>query len=127
MEVEFKSGTMPDTDFTYEDFEGFLASYYLTYQHFIASGDEVKNKSFEKLAEILKRFAKRHGVQMPEDAILTMRAKEDWGKPKKLGSYFSVKDSFNAFRTDFGLMYKPEDMADIKELWELISSPVFEF
>lgn len=125
--MELKSGEMPNTDFTYEEFEGFLASYYLTYQHLLTSPDGNQIEGFRQVVEILTRLAKRHGVQTPQDAIKNVRAKKEWGKPKKINAYWSVKDSFNAFRTDFGLIANEEDRPDIKRLWELINTPIFVF
>lgn len=126
-EVPYASGSMPHTDFQYEEFEGFLACYYLTYLHFIESPDGNKIAKFKELFGILTNFAKRHNVQAPQEAIKNIRAKEEWGKPHKFESYFSVKDSLNAFRTDFGLLQNKEDQPDIKALWELIKNPLFVF
>jgi hypothetical protein len=126
-ESTYASGEMPHTDFQYEEFEGFLASYYLTYLHLNESTDGDATAKFKAMYDTLVRFAERHKVQVPQEAIKNVRAKEEWGKPSKLTSYFMVKDSFNAFRTDFGLLQNKEDQPDIQALWELIKDPLFVF
>lgn len=126
-ETIYASGDMPYTDFQYEEFEGFLACYYLTYLHFNKSDNGNKIVKFKDLCDILTLFAKRHHVQIPPDAIKNVRAKEEWGKPHKFKSYVSVKNSFHAFRTDFGLSKNKEDQPDIRALWELINESWFIF
>ncbi len=123
----FATGCMPNTDFQYEEFEGFLASYYLTYFHFSTSSKKDEVSKFVELNEILTRFALRHNVQVPKDAVENVRAKEDWGQPHKHTYYFSVKDSFRAFLSDFGLIDKETDRPDIEALWKILNEPLFLF
>ena len=121
------TGCMPNTDFQYEEFEGLIASYYLSYQHLKGSSKPKDQENFKKLTDILNRIAERHSVQIPEEAVNNVRATEDWGKPKKL-SYFSVKDMLNSFYRDFGVVPRnAEDTTDVRALAELVCSPEMEF
>lgn len=124
----FSTGYMPHTDFRYEEFEGLLGSYYLTYRHLEVSGNSEKVAAFEKLEAILKSFAVRYTIQTPLDAAKNPRAKNDWGKPKIFRSYFSAKDCLGSFYRDFGVhQNSKEDAADVKALCELVKSPMFVF
>jgi hypothetical protein len=124
---KLNTGCMPNTDFNYEEFEGLLASYYLSYVHLKESSKPVDQENFKKLEDILNRLAERHSVQLPAEAISNVRATETWAKPKKL-SYFSVKDMLNSFYRDFGIVGRnADDTADVKALAELVRSPEMEF
>mgnify|MGYP001596823356 CR=1 FL=1 len=127
MTKELNSGCMPNTDFQYEEFEGLLACYYLSYLHLKESSKTKDQENFKKLSEILNRIAERHSVQLPEEAVKNIRTPYDWAKPKKL-SYFSVKDMLNSFYRDFGVVPRnADDTADVKLLAELVKSPEMEF
>lgn len=86
-------GSMPNTDFTYEEFEGLLASYYLSLLPLHNSGDARDKQEFEAVLGILNGFAERHDVQKPEDTVAHTRpTSEKWGQPKEFGSCFTLLD-----------------------------------
>lgn len=98
---ELKSGQMPRTDFRYEEFEGLLASYYLTFLPLKGKRGR-STRDFEKLAKILNSFARRYCVQKPADAIAHPRETEAWARPNKL-ICFSIIDMLSSFWKDFGI------------------------
>lgn len=100
---ELNCGQMPNTDFKYEEFEGLLASYYITFLPL--KGRTGKNgKNFKTLEAILNGFAKRHLVQKPADAAAHPRkTRHAWGQPANLGTCFSAIDMLSSFWKDFGI------------------------
>lgn len=127
MTKKLNSGCMPNTDFKYEEFEGLLASYYLSYLYLKESSKPKDQENFKKLLEILNRIAERHLLQLPEDAVKNIRTHHDRARPEKM-SYFSVKDMLNSFYRDFGVVQRnADDAADINLLAELVRSPDMEF
>lgn len=127
MTKKLNSGCMPNTDFQYEEFEALLACYYLSYLYLKESSKTKDQENFKKLLEILNRIAKRHSVQLPEEAVKNVRTPHSWAKPKKM-SRFSVKDMLNSFYRDFGVVpHNADDTADVKLLAELVKSPEMEF
>jgi hypothetical protein len=98
-----KSGEMPHTDFRYEEFEGFLASYHLSLST-LATGGEQDKKDFQAIVEAINGIAERNGLQMPEVAATQPREPlEDWARPKAFSSAFMLIDSSRAFYSDFGV------------------------
>ncbi|MCR4323225.1 MAG: hypothetical protein NUV61_04025 [Candidatus Azambacteria bacterium] len=91
---------MPRTDFRYEEFEGLLASYYLTFLP-LRKGGVQDAKDFIKLVRILNGFATRYCVQKPIDAIAHPRKTEIWAVPQNIGSCFSIIDLLSSFWRDF--------------------------
>jgi hypothetical protein len=122
------SGRMPNTGFTYEEFEGLLGSYYLTYVHFQESSKQKLRQAFENLNNVLTKLAEIYGVQKPVLAVKNVRSKKDWGVPKKFSSYFSVKDCLNSFYYDFGVIQTSDEAEqEVYKLAELVTSPEFVF
>lgn len=100
---EIKTGCMPDNDFTYEEFEGLLGSFYLTFLC-LKKGDDEDKAAFQKVTEILNGFAESHHVRIPKEATGDPQPTEEaWGQPGEIGSCFSVLDSMSSFWRDFGL------------------------
>ena len=74
----FNTGTMPDTDFHYEAFEGLLASFYLSLSP-LREGNEQDIADFQTATEALNKLAEGQGVQQPEAAVVQPRPTlEDW-------------------------------------------------
>lgn len=107
-EREIKSGCMPNTDFRYEEFEGMLASYYLTLLCLKdINGDD--SKTFSEALEVLNGFAERHSVRFPEEASKEPRpTQEDWGQPHAFNSCFTLLDMMGSFWRDFGIGADPK-------------------
>lgn len=121
---KFATGRMPNTDFRYEELEGLLACYYLTYQS-MKTMPEVN--LFNDMVDILTSLAKYHNIQPPAEAAENPRATEEWAKPKKFKSFWSIKDSFRAYVSDFGLVSIEENANDLRKLFTLLTAhDVFE-
>ncbi|OGN04764.1 MAG: hypothetical protein A2831_01840 [Candidatus Yanofskybacteria bacterium RIFCSPHIGHO2_01_FULL_44_17] len=104
-------GSMPNTDFTYEGFEGLLASFYLSLLPLHDSGDVLDKQDFETALGILNGFAKRHKVQKPQNAVAHTRpTSEEWGQPKKFDSCFTLLDMMGSFWRDFGVGTDPKKL-----------------
>ena len=109
------SGQMPDTDFTYEEFEGLLASFYLTLLPLKDSQNKDDEADFEIAERILNGFADRLKIQKPEKAILSPReTKAVWGQPSTFKSSFVLVDMLGSFWRDFGVGATP-NTKDCKE------------
>ena len=106
---------MPNTDFRYEEFEGFLGSYALSLEPLRTTGKPEDLRDYKEAMKILKGFAKRHEVQIPERAITNPRTKEDWAKPNTF-SNFSMIDMMGSFWRDFGVGYLYEGNKDNQEV-----------
>ncbi len=124
----FRSGYMPRTDFSYEDFEGLLGSYYLTYRHMEDSSDYKVQEAFKSFKKVLENLANMFNVQVPHLAIKNVRSRNKWGVPEKFESYFSVKDCIGSFYRDFGIVQTSE-MAkeEVHALARFVTSPAFIF
>lgn len=107
-EREIKSGCMPSTDFRYEEFEGLLASFFLTLLCLKdRSGED--GEAFQQAVEILNGFAERHNVRLPEEAAKEPRAtQEAWGQPSAFSSCFTLLDMMSSFWRDFGVGADPK-------------------
>ena len=97
------SGCMPNTDFRYEEFEGLLASYYLTLLPYKEAKISPERDYVHKCLAILDGFAERYDVQKPEDCVRNIRSTEDWAKPKVFRSCWSMLDQMGSFWRDFGV------------------------
>lgn len=103
-----KSGHMPNTDFYYEEFEGMLASYYMTLLC-LKDREGEDGQVFQTALEVLNGFAERHFVRFPADAAKQSRpTKESWGQPKAFDSCFTLYDMMGSFWRDFGVGADPK-------------------
>lgn len=101
-------GCMPRTDFTYEEFEGLLASFYLSLLPMRSSARKRDAKEFKSVVSVLNGFAKRYGVQKPKDAIAHPRPTEHkWGRAQKLEANMML-DALSSFWRDFGIGADPK-------------------
>ncbi len=114
------SGCMPNTDFTYEDLESLLASYYLTYRHLEKSDEGNEINGFKILTEILEAFSSKYNLQTPQETLQNVRTTADWFKPRKM-SYSVARDSFRSFYSDFGIADEAKEL--IKKLYGIVTSP----
>lgn len=104
----FRTGEMPNTDFKYEEFEGFLASYYLSLLP-LKDGDEQDKADFQSVVNALTALAQSQGVQTPEIASTQPRpTTEPWGQPEAYPTPSMLLDSFRAFYSDFGVGMEPQ-------------------
>lgn len=104
-------GCMPRTDFTYEEFEGLLASYYLSLMPLRDSGDPIDKEDFEAAVTILDGFAERYDVQKPAEAVAHPRkTTEPWGQPKVFETCFTLLDMMSSFWRDFGVGADPKEL-----------------
>ena len=101
---QLNTGCMPSTDFRYEEFETFLASFYLTFLHLKDSKYEKSREMFRIINDELNRLAILQKVQIPEDTLENIRTKDERFQPRKFKDFWSVKDSFRAFVSDFRLV-----------------------
>ncbi len=86
-----KSGTMPRTDFTYEEFENLLASFYLTLLPLRDRNNTEDKADFETAVAILNGFAERHDLHKPEGAAKDPRStKFDWGSAEGLQQLLGI-------------------------------------
>lgn len=100
----FNSGHMPLTDFCYEEFEGLLASFFLTAIPLRDCGSASYLARFNEIHNILNGFAERYNVQKPEDAIVNPRkTEEEWGQAKAFCSTCQALDMTRSFWCDFGV------------------------
>lgn len=107
-EREIKSGCMPSTDFHYEEFEGLLASFYLTLLCLKDRPGE-DSEAFQQALEILNGFAERHFVRLPEEAAKEPRATQEvWGQPSAFTSCFTLLDMMGSFWRDFSVGANPK-------------------
>lgn len=114
---ELKRGAMPNTDFTYQEFEGLLGSYYLTLEPLQHGSDQDKS-DFTEIIALLDGLADRHSVQRPAAAGMHPRMTTyEWGQPKIL-SGFSVLDMLGSFTRDFGITGS-KDSQDTKDVGRL--------
>lgn len=123
VKAELASGRMPDTDLGYEQLEGLLASYYLTYQHLKVDNSH----EFERLSKVLSSFSGRYSLQPPDEAIANVRAKKIKDRPHRFISYSSARNHLHLLGRDFKMMKKLEDIQDMNRLVELICSRSFVF
>ena len=106
-----KKGKMPNTDFTYEEFEDLLASYFLSLLPLCGSSNICDRRDFKAALRILNGFAKRHDVLRPTVAAQCLRrAKNRWGMSKKFDSCFTLLDMMNSFWRDFGVGGNPKEI-----------------
>lgn len=118
---KINSGVMPNTDFRYEEFEGLLASLYLTLKPLENSG-EVDKKDWQAVVEILNGFAERQTVQLPEKTAAEPRPTDKtWGQPQIFKTCFSVWDMMGSFTRDFGIGFEEGiDFHEIRHLCQII-------
>ncbi|MDD5463564.1 MAG: hypothetical protein PHP62_00250 [Candidatus Moranbacteria bacterium] len=113
-ERDIKSGCMPNTDFRYEEFEGLLASYYLTLLC-LKDMDGDDGKTFIEALEILNGFAERNNVRFPEEAAKEPRpTQEVWGQPRAFDTCFTLLDMMGSFWRDFGIGADPKTLDGIE-------------
>ena len=100
--MDIKSGAMPRTDFTYEELENFLLSFYRSLKPY--QDKTPKNHIYFGLAVLaLNELADRHNVRQPAIADTEpRRTSEDWGKPQ-VWSQENLRHSLRAFYSDFGI------------------------
>ena len=106
-EHTFNRGVMPNTDFTYEEFETFLASYYLTFKP-LENGDEQDRVVFDSATAALNQLAQNQGVRLPVSVIYHCKSTED---EREFGPFTTpgmLLDSFRAFSSDFGVGIEPQ-------------------
>lgn len=109
---KFNIGCMPNTDFRYEEFEGLLASAYLT----VKAKYGVNAQRFKEAQVLIGKLTEYYKLQTPEDAIKNPRSPEDWAQPKELSLLFKI--SYSALR-DFGIRPDTEEFKTIGELEKL--------
>lgn len=117
------SGTMPRTDYRYEEFEGYLGSFYITLLPLKDSMNDQDRVDFETAVQILNRFAERHGVQSPVDAVQHPRpTREDWGQPRPFVSCWTTLDAMASFWRAFSVGENPKttDGQERKRLGQLL-------
>ncbi len=100
--AEYNSGPMPGTDLTYEDFEGFLASFHLTLSCLESSGRTSDPQDYAAVTEILNGFAERYRVQPPLQAAHKPRSRKASAKPRQFTNDEMVF-MVNSFGQDFGV------------------------
>lgn len=106
-ERKLNTGTMPDTDFRFEEFEGFLGSYYLALKP-LNDGSKEDQADFHTATEALNQLAKSQGVQLPEASTKKPRPTlAEWGQPQAFKTPSALLDSFRSFFSDFGVGTKP--------------------
>ena len=110
---QFNTGCMPNTDFRYEEFEGLLASAYLTAE----AKYGVDSQRFAKAQALIGNLVEHYKLQSPKEAIANPRSREDWAQPKKLTPSFRI--SYSAYR-DFGIRTDTEEFKTIGELESLL-------
>jgi len=98
----YNEGKMPNTDFTYEEFEGLLANCYLSF-----TDKRVSREDFKKATEILKGFAERKKVQPPENTLENPRVPRLRSYALNEGSYSEILDALGAFWHDFNVGGEP--------------------
>ncbi len=115
--IEYKTGLMPHTDFSYEEFEGLLGSFHLSLLPLKESKKPEDQRDYQKAMQVLNSFAQRYGVQSPEDAVKNPRARESWGNASVLSNW-SLLDMMGSFWRDFGVGAEPKTL-DQQERFEL--------
>jgi hypothetical protein len=108
----FKSGKVKSFDFTYEHLEAKVASFYLTFLHYRESAVHAERMMFERLVEELDVFARRHGIQKPQDAIVNVRAKKPEHHPRKINSDEEVMQAIFYFQMVFGAFLRKKEDED---------------
>ena len=101
--MHLNEGVMPNTDFTYEEFESMLASYYLTFKPLSESIKEDDARDWRSLTSIIDGFCERYKVQRPEEVLENPRTENDWSQAREFGSCWSTLDCMQSFWRDFGL------------------------
>lgn len=115
-----KSGCMPNTQVTYEDFENLLASFRLTLLP-LKMGSRRDRKEFRKIEAILEGFAERHSVRDPELASESPRKSPNPpGRPVTFVSSRYMIGEISAFWFDCQIAKDPES-EDGRKLEELRS------
>ncbi|MFA7243867.1 MAG: hypothetical protein WC080_01070 [Patescibacteria group bacterium] len=115
-EAQLNVGTMPHTDFRYEEFEGLLASIYLSLLPLKESSRAEDVADWEKIVGILDDFAARHKVQKPEAAAEHPRPTlEEWGQPSTECCFTLCELVTRSFMVDFGVC-KGEDAVALCDL-----------
>lgn len=98
------TGRMPNTDFMYEEFEGLLASFYLTLKPLLISRSTLDQGEARMAIAVLDGFADRHGVRRTEAAAgqpsTTLYA---WGQPRVFSDCRMLIDMLGSFWRDFGV------------------------
>jgi hypothetical protein len=92
-------GKMPHgSQATYEAFEGLLASYCYTYEHFKHSLLKREQAQYQKLLTVLNTLAKEYGVQLPEEAVKNPRTDDEKWKPQKMMYKELIENIFAFYR-----------------------------
>ena len=98
------TGSMPTTDFTYEEFEGLLGSLYLTLQPLKDSPEKYDRAVWIGVCDVLDGFAARHDVRPIEEIIQSPRpTRGTWGQPKEV-NVASIASLLASMWRDFGVV-----------------------
>jgi hypothetical protein len=79
---------------TYEDFENFLGNFYLSFNPLKHSSGKRHKECYQKVKNILNRFAQEYGVQSPEEAIKNPRTGKIFNAP----GVMSASSMFNSIK-----------------------------
>jgi len=109
----YKIGFMPNTEFTYEQFEQFLASIYLT----VKDNCEIKSPIIVKEAKnLIEILTKNYDLQSPEETILNIRTLESWARPRNLDFLTGIS---NIVHKTYGIQKGSQEYETIKKLEDL--------
>lgn len=112
------SGKIPKTNGTYENLEGLLLSYYLTYQY-LKDSDPAK---YKRLILNLNAIAKNYRVLPPEESETNYRTFDSKWKPRVFESHTEALDMvtpsfYGTFKIESS---SPESEPKVMDLYDLL-------
>ena len=94
---------MPNTDFTYEEFEGLLGSIYKTFKVLSMSKDPKDISDLGEIREVVTGFTKRHNLTNIDEILSNPRpTKHEWGQPRE-ETCFDLGNCMSSFIIDYGI------------------------
>ncbi len=107
---------------TFEMFEAYLASYYLTLLPLRVSKDGEDRNSFNEAVKLLDGFAERYDVQKPAVAIGSPRVEKPRDMPNAFTSNYQLMSELWEFRATYWVGYHPGvDLDEFMKLWMIVA------